>query len=322
MITNQGNISLPMAIWLAADEYDHDPSPNVISATELLKAPKQIILSGRAHATGMVGDSDLQDNIASSIGTAIHNAVEHAVKNLRTEAMIAMGIPPRVRDLIRINPPVKDPAFHNIYMERRVKKELDGFIISGKYDIIENGRVKDIKSTKVYSYIYGTNNTQYGQQGSIYRWLNPTLITDEFMDVEFVFTDWLARDTKEKGYPPLRVMSKTVPLMTIPETEMFIRDKLKLLVTYQDRPEAEMPECSRAELWQKPTTWAYFKNPLKKKRATKVYYSSAEAMARQIEDGSVGVTDTRPGKAKHCLFCAAKPICAQAERLQTAGLLE
>lgn len=323
MITNQGNISLPMAIWLASDEYDHDPSPNTISATELLKSIKQILLGSRVAASGLAGDVDLQDMIASRIGTALHDSVEHSVLNLREDAMKAMGIPPRVRDSIKINPTIIDPNCHNIHMEQRVKRDIGGFTISGKYDIVENGRVKDIKSTSTYTYVYGTNNTKYAQQGSIYRWLNPELITDDFMDIEFIFIDWKAMAVKtEKNYPPRRVMSKTVPLMSISETEMFIVDKLKLLVKFQNEPEANMPECSRDELWQKPTSYAYFKNPEKMKRATKVFTTHGEALGRQIEDGSVGTIQIRPGKAKHCLYCAAKPICAQAERLVQAGLLE
>ena len=320
MITNSGNISLPMAIWLASDDYDFDPSCNKVSATGLLKSVKQIILGGRVQELNLAGDSDLQDAVASSIGTAIHDAVEKAVLNNREEALIAMGVPPRARDRVRVNPAIIDPGFHNISMEQRVEKEFMGFTISGKYDIVENGRVKDIKSTSCYTYIYDTNSVKYAQQGSIYRWLNPTLITDDYMDVEYVFLDWKAMSVKDKNYPPLRVLSKTVPLMSIQRTEMFIADKIDSLVAHQDSPEADMPECSREELWQKPTTFAYYKKP-DAKRATKVGTES-ELTTRLIDDGSVGVIRRRPGKAKHCAYCPAKPICAQAERLAQAGLLE
>ena len=323
MITNQGNISLPMAIWLASDEYDHDPSPNSISATELLKSVKQIILGNRVTNSTLAGDSDLQDQVASAIGTAIHNAVEHSIVNLREDSMKKMGIPARVRDLIRVNPTINDPNCHNIYLEQRVKREIDGFVISGKYDIVENGRVKDIKSTSCYTFIYGTNNSKYAMQGSIYRWLSPKLITDDHMDIEFVFIDWKALAARtEPNYPPRRVMSKTIPLVSIQQTEIFIREKLAQLVAFQNEPEANMEPCTRDELWQKPTTYAYFKNPAKLKRATRVFPTNGEALSRHIEDGSVGIIKKRPGKAIHCNYCTARPICAQAERLTTAGLLD
>lgn len=319
MITNSGNISLPMAIWLASDDYDFDPSCNKISATGLLKSVKQIILSSRVQELNLAGDSDLQDAVASSIGTAIHDAVEKAVLNNSEQALIAMGVPPGARDKVRINPTIIDPHYHNISMEQRVEREFMGFIISGKYDIVEQGRVKDIKSTSCYTYIYDTNSVKYSQQGSIYRWLSPQLITDDYMDVEYVFLDWQARSAKDKGYPPTRVLSKTVPLMSLQRTEEFIRGKIDSLITHQQAPEAQMPDCTREELWQKSTTFAYYKTPTAK-RATKVG-SESELTTRMIADGNVGEVRRRPGKAKHCAYCPAKPICAQAERLAQAGLL-
>ena len=43
--TNQFNISLPLAVFLATDDYDYEP--NVISVTSLLKPVRQLVLSKR-----------------------------------------------------------------------------------------------------------------------------------------------------------------------------------------------------------------------------------------------------------------------------------
>ena len=43
--TNKLNISLPLAVFLMYDSYDHDQRDNVISATGLLRPIKQLVLT-------------------------------------------------------------------------------------------------------------------------------------------------------------------------------------------------------------------------------------------------------------------------------------
>ena len=46
-ITNINDISLPLAVWLAADSYDFTPSEYAISATSLLRPLRQTLLERR-----------------------------------------------------------------------------------------------------------------------------------------------------------------------------------------------------------------------------------------------------------------------------------
>lgn len=323
MLTNQGNLSLPIAVWLAADDYDLIARPNVISATGLLKPLKCILLTHKIVQANLDSDTDIQDLIPSRLGTAIHNAVESAWINNLDQALTAMGLPKRARDMIRVNPSVVDPEYHNVFIEQRTEKPLDGFIISGKFDFVENGRVKDIKSTGTYNWIHGGNDDKYAWQGSIYRWLSPDLITDNVMDVEFVFTDWKSLSARtDKKYPKRRVMTRTLPLKSLPETEYFIKSKIQQLQQYAGKPEAVIPPCTQSELWQRPTTWAYYKNPEKLLRATKVFENEHDAISRKNADGGVGVIKTRRGAVKFCTYCSGRPICKQAEGYVQAGLLE
>jgi len=323
MLTNSGNISLPIAVWLASDDYDLSPRPNVISATGLLKPLKSIVLTQRIREANLEGDTDLQDLVPSRLGTAIHAAVEHSWLHHLSMALTAMGIPEHAQKLVRVNPTLPvDPNNHNIFIEQRAEREIDGFIVSGKYDFVENGRVKDVKSTGTYNWVHGGNDSKYAMQGSIYKWLNPAVITDDVMDVEFVFTDWKAISAKtDKSYPANRVMTRTLPLKSEFETEAFITNKISQLKTYHNKPESEIPDCTPDELWQRPAKWAYYKNPMALKRATKVFDTQAEAVSRQVADKSVGIIQHRPGEVKFCIYCPARPICKQAERLQQAGLL-
>ncbi len=324
MITNSSNISLPMAIWLAADNYNLAAHPNVISATGLLKPLKSIILTQRILKAQLENDVDLQDLIAARLGTAIHTAVELAWANNLESALIAMGFPKKARELIKVNPKLPlDPEKHNVFIEQRNQKEIEGMIVSGQYDFVENGRVKDIKSTSVYTWIHDSKTEDYCWQGSIYRWLNPEIITDDYIDIEFLFTDWKAMESiRDKSYPPRRIMSRSIPLKSLAETEQFIRKTIQNLKNYKDKPQHEIPPCTSKELWQKPKTYAYFRK-VNNKRATKTYKTDEyqQALDRMVSDGSTGHIETRPGSVKFCNYCTALPICKQAESYIQNGLL-
>jgi hypothetical protein len=314
-----------MAVWLAADDYDLVAKRNTISATSMLKPAKSLILEHRIQVANTEKDTDLLELIASRMGTAIHTAAEKAWTDHLDQALSAMGWPKKGRDMIRVNPPLPvDPEYHNVFIEQRSEKELEGITISGKYDFVENGRVKDIKSTSVYTWIFGSKDSDYAWQGSIYRWLNPEIITDDFVDIEFLFKDWKHNEylRDKQNYPMHPVMTKSYPLKPLAETEHFLRTKIKMLKQYGKVPQNKMPACTPKELWQKPTKYAYFKNPQKKARATKVYSSHQEAMDRMILDRSVGCIDPRPGIVKFCMFCPGRPICKQAKLLEEQKLLE
>jgi hypothetical protein len=142
------------------------------------------------------------------------------------------------------------------------------------------------------------------------------------MDVEFLFTDWKPMSAvADKKYPQSRIRTRTLQLKSKYDTEQFIRNKIQQLKQFLDAPETQLPKCTPAELWQKPTTWAYFKNPTASK-ATKIFYSEIEAGARAAEDSYVGVVKIRPGKVKFCTYCSGLPICQQAEGYVQAGLLD
>lgn len=338
--TNERNIGLSQAVFLAHDEYDYDPRENSISATGLLKSTRQTILSKRLKAT--TTEMDISQLVASSLGTAVHDGIEKSWLNGNYKrAMFKLGYPKKQIDRIVVNPGyyqdnqgrwIKDPEAEPlpknaipVYMEIRSEKELDGVIITGKFDFIGDGFLEDHKTTGVYTYIKKTNDEKYRLQGSIYRWLNPDLVTSDRMLINYTFTDWskLNAMTQEKrGYPQFRVLSVPFTLMTIKETEEFIRNRISQIKTFLKRDEAAIPLCTEEELWQDPTSYKYYKNPDSKIRSTKNFDNFAEAQTRLIKDGGVGTIDIVPGKAKACLYCPAAPLCSQAKQLSIDGLLD
>jgi hypothetical protein len=324
-ITNYSNIPLPLAVWLASDDYDHDPRPNSISATGIMKPIKSIVLSKQIDSEINVSQ-DLQDLIPARVGTALHTAIDEAWKapNL-PDVFRRLGYPNKIVERIRINPPRDDIDEDqiNIWMEQRTERELDGFLVTGKFDLVYEFGVEDYKSTGTYNWISGSNDEKYRLQGSIYRWLNPDIIRSDKMKINFIFTDWSAlKATVDKNYPKRRIEVRKLELLSISDTEHYLRTRLAELKTYWDKKEADLPACTPEELWQRPSTWAYYKNPNSTTRATKVFDNMNEAEERRIQDGSTGVVVHRPGEVKFCRYCPARIICQQAESYQAQGLLQ
>lgn len=322
MYSNQHNIDLPIAVWLASDTYDLVIDPNTISATTLLKPLKSIVLSHRAVEKGEVGVTDLMDLVASSVGTAVHTAAEVAWDDYAS-AMKLLDIPQKVIDSVRVNPEVADPENLNIYVEQRTEKEINGFTISGKFDFVYEDTVHDIKTTKVYNWINGGNNYKYGLQGSIYRWLNPEIILNDTMKVQMIFTDWSPLQAlAKKDYPKKRIEVLNIPLHTLDATEKFILDKTDAIRANWNKDQEDIPKCTPEEVWQSPTKYAYYANPSKMTKATKLFDSYLDASQHCTSAGGTGIVVTRPGEVKFCVYCPALSICKQAKEYIEAGLLK
>ena len=320
MITNNFNIPMSLAVWLADDQYDHSDDPKLISATGLLKPLKSMILSMRATQTG---DTDVSDLISSSMGSAIHTAIEVAWKSDKLkESLIKLGYPKKVVENIVINPTELRDTDIPIYMELRRNKEIDGYTISGKFDFISDGKLEDFKSTGTYSYINQSNKQKYIEQASIYRWLFPDLITQDSFSINYIFTDFSSTKAKQdKTYPQKRMIQQDYQLMEYGETERFIKSKLKQISKFLDANQEEIPQCTPEELWERQSVFKYYRNPEKLERSTKNFESYWEANKKYTEDGSVGRIIEVKGEVVFCKFCNAVNICNQAKQYIKEGRL-
>lgn len=320
-LTNNSGVALSMAVYLATDDYDYEPG--IISATRLLKPTRQVILGQRLppeHQT-----MDISSLVKSKGGSSIHDGIERAWKTNYAQAMLSLGYSTDVIDSIRINPDDDEDLTDKIpvYIERRSYKEIDGVTVSGKFDFIGQGRLEDFKTTGTYTYTKKTKEEDYRLQGSIYRWLNSDIVTEDYIAIQFYFTDWKAYGLKtEKNYPPCAVYEHRVPLMTLDETETFVRGRLAELARFENTPEMGLPLCTPKELWMGDSVWKYYKNPEKTARATANFGTAVEANARKAKDGNVGIVKEVKAQAKACNFCSAAPICSQYQTLLEQGLIQ
>ena len=318
MYTNKTNLPLPMAIWLAHDEYMYAKTSNELSTTTLLKSPRHIIATRRAmypeqfpaylKGETVAVDVDVSDMIAARFGTAIHSAVENSIKNGSKQALAALRTPLSQASKLVVNPDPNNVPEGSIpiYLEQRAWKEVGKFNISGQFDIVFNGQVQDIKTTGTYSWTSGINDDKYIKQLSIYRWLNPELITQDTCRINFVFTNWnqhLAFNSDD--YPQYRVMSKELPLMSLQETDLFVRHKLAILEQYWFSPLEEIPCCTEEELMHGvKVTYKYYKSGyVQGKRSTKNFDCIADAEQYKMQQGGQGEIVTQVGKLNYCPYC-------------------
>ena len=320
-LTNNYNVPLSLAVWLAYDEYEYSAEPNTISATSLLKPTQSIVLSTLATETSV---TDVSDLVASAMGTSIHTAIETAWKADNLKATLeALGYPKRVCEGLRVNPTPEQLAEGCIpvYMEIRKSKQIEGWNVTGKFDFISDGRLEDYKSTGTYGYINQSNKDKYIKQASIYRWLNQDIVTQDTFVINYIFTDWSSTKAKqETGYPQSRLLPQEYRLMSVQETEQFLKDKLRQVNKYLADPSG-IPQCTSEELWERETVFKYYKNPQKLERSTKNFASYWEANQKLVEDGSVGIIKEVKGEVVFCKYCSARAVCKQAASLIKEGRL-
>lgn len=319
-VTNNTGIPIGLAVWLLHDEYDYINEPNYISVTQLMKPIRHIILPKRVPKE--LQKSDVEDYVASALGKSLHDSIEKAWVKSYAKSLKLMGYPDSMIARVLINPTdeqlstVKDPI--PVYLEQRALRQLDGFTIGGKFDMVAEGIVHDNKSTTAYTWLYGTRDEDYILQGSLYRWLNPTKITEDFIRVNFIFTDWQKASARQNpNYPQKRLLHKDLQLWSLERTEEWIRNKIAQLVRYKDSLDKDIPECSDEDLWRSETVFKYYSDPTKTSgKSTKNFSDSVEARKFMAnEKGGKGIIITVPGEVKRCDYCNAAPICEQRKKI-------
>jgi hypothetical protein len=326
-INNNSGLSLAMAVWLAHDTYTNGkeafPDQNVISATSLLKSTRQLILTQRTPQEENV--VDVMDMLASRFGHAIHDSIETAWKDGYGPAMKRLGMPQKMIDKVRINPTTKEAEgdIIPVYLEQRYFREItvDGhkIIISGQLDQSINGELNDTKTTSAFSYTNRSKEEDYRIQGSIYRWLRPDIITSDVMKIQLVFTDWQRSQAKiNPNYPQNRLVEFPIQLMSLEDTEKWIKFKIREIASNQDLPEDQIIRCTDKELWKSDPQFKYYSDPKKAAeggRSTK-NFPSYPAAAMYCSKQGKGVVVTIPGQVKACGYCAGFESCTQREEYE------
>lgn len=306
MILN--NVSESLGVWLATENYSGYGDERTISATELLRSTRQIVLSRRVDKANAT--PNLNSLIASRIGSAIHDAIERSWTGPGLKvALQNLGLP---ADRYVVNPtgPVPEGILA-VYVEQRVNTPFEGWVVTGQFDLIVVGTLHDVKSTKAFAIQKRLNYEKWRMQGSIYRWQNQEVITDDSMVIEGIVLDWNAASAAaDPEYPQRQWVSIQLDLKPVAETEAFVRRKLKEISIHLDSPEHLLPECTDEDLWREAPSYAYYANPEATGRCTKRFDSLREANQHLAIKGK-GRVEKRMGAVKACVHCSAAPLCTQ-----------
>jgi len=278
-LTNNHGLPEYLVRWLSRDEYDH--IPGTYSATGLLKPARMLELT-RLHSKDLT--IDVADLIASRYGTALHDSISLALQST------------------------------GWLSEKRFHAEFNGYRISGKPDLLFEGRIVDFKSTSVWKFIH-RGYDEYVKQLSIYRWLIARNGTDyERGEICFLFTDWQRRRSlSEADYPNLRVaVVSGLALWPAAMTEGFMAERIKEIEAARDC----LPLCPDDELWRDEPAWALMKQGKKRSRKNCKTLEEAEELKAEGE-----YIEARPGKVKRCNYCACRPVCDQYKQMLNDGVI-
>jgi hypothetical protein len=310
--TNNRQIPLPIAVWLARDLYDRDPT--YISGSELQRSNRQIVLSRR-----VAQDIDLSQVLAARLGNAINDAIDAAWKSQHLMRYVRLaGFNPLFE--YEVNPTDPTPGKTPIYIQKRYDEPFMNGTLSGAPDLILNGRLTDYKSTSVFLYMKKTP-ADYIWQLTTYRYLARQLISDDTATIQFILKDWSkARADKDVEYPQTPCPTLLVRVGSAEQCKQRLESRITELDALMLAEDADLPLCTDEELWLDPPRFAYYTNPHAPTtgRATRVFDTMPDALAYQATKSGAGRIDTRKGEAKACEYCSASTICQQ--RLSLNGI--
>jgi PD-(D/E)XK nuclease superfamily len=280
-ITNQFNLPKPFENIARNPTYSKGKAH--ISATSLLNSPKIITLL-KKHDADLT--QDVADMLPSIFGSAMHYIVEKG-------------------------------ADENNLVEERFHAELDGWHVSGAVDLqvvdSDGIHIKDYKTTSVWAVM--NDKPEWEQQLNIYAWLIAVnkKVTIKSLQIVAFLKDWSKKEAERKpDYPQKGIAMVDIPLWTFEEQEAFIKGRIAKhsAAEFAMETNAELPDCTPQEMWEKPPVWAVIKQG--NVRAKSLHDSPELAEIAKKELGSEYEIQIRQGERTRCKdYCLVNKWCNQ-----------
>ena len=322
MLTNKTNISLPLATWLASNSYGGKPETKRLSATSLLNSTRKLVYQELINrGTFEESSLDISELLASKLGSAIHNNIQSVWENdtVRSNALLALGIKPETINSIKVNPDKVETGDIPVYFEIRTNKEINGWKISGQFDMVFDGQIHDFKSTSTYVYMKNIKKDDYIKQLSIYKWLNPDLITEDTGVIHYIFKNWDKNKVHEEGYPQTPFLSVTYELLPLHEVQKLITSKIMDIEACLEYPNM-LPDCGNKDLMIHEDVFQYFSSE-SSVRASKNFDTLVEANKYLASKGK-GFIKKKVQEPKGCYWCNCRGICDQYKRFKELGVVK
>ena len=249
-----------------------------ISVTTLISPPRIHYLKKR-HWNELMEDAS--DRLWSLLGSAVHSVLERA------------------------------EAKNNI-VEERLEKDIDGTIITGKMDVMDETEISDYKITSVWQYVHAPQGKpEHIAQLNLLRWL----AFDIFPKVSkltnnLILRDWSAGKAKSSpDFPRIPFVSLNIPVWELSATVEYARKRVALFNEAATETDAHLPECTEDEMWTKPTIYAIVKDGGKRAIPGGLCASLEEAKSKQ---GPKMHIEVRVGGRVRCAeYCVVSHLCNQ-----------
>lgn len=277
--TNAANLPQPLVDAVMFSDYD---KVGDISVSGLIEPPRLHQLKKR-HDDEIV--EDVADGIWRLIGSIGHKIVERANTD-------------------------------NHLSEERLTTKLNGWIISGKADLLSPAmKISDYKFTSVYAVKH--EKADWTAQLNLYSWLYAAHgFFAKSAEIVAVLRDWSKpKAQREPDMPQVQAVVREVPMWGPEYQEAFALTRVQLHQAAETLPDDELPECTDTETWKRPDTWAVKKKGNKKAMPGGLHSTAESALAfALIKDASLKTIETefRPGVNVRCeSYCPVAQFCNQ-----------
>jgi hypothetical protein len=273
-ITNKYGLPAPIVAAVTNDAYTKGAAD--YSVTELI-TPPQIVRLRRQYADQL--EEDVSDRIWSLLGQAVHSVIERAGDQFDTISEVT------------------------------VYADYDGVTIKGQVDHVglASGILWDFKVTTAWKILNDSVPLEWIQQTNIYRRLlaRERGIQIQQLCVLAILRDWSKREAdRRQDYPQAQVVRLEIPLWSDEEVDAYILERIAL------HQMEEVPLCSEADTWTKPSKYALMKAG--RKSAVRLFDTPHEAHAEAARLGLSHTVEYRPGQAIRCEFyCPVSKFCPQ-----------
>ena len=267
-------LGLPKVVVEAIKQDDRDYDDYTFSVTEILN-PTRIIWLKKRHKDEI--EVDVSSMIWAMLGTATH----YITDQYSTDESIT---------------------------EERLSKNIEGMTITGQFDLYENKVLYDLKTTSMWTKVYGYRE-EWEQQLNIYRYLlNEAGFEVEELKIIAIYRDWSKYQGMKQGIPN-QVDTINIPMWRLDETEYFIRERLIEIKAMRDLKDENLPLCTPEQRWANSTQYAVKKPG--RKSAVKLWDNMAEAQKDAAKRGKGHYVEIRQGKDKRCIdYCDCKEFCS------------
>lgn len=188
--------------------------------------------------------------------------------------------------------------------EHRYATSLDGKIITGCPDLVEDDVIKDYKLSRVIALKY--EKPDWERQLNLYRWLRHESIGQlaARLSIQLRFRDWTMQEYRRdpENYPKAKAFELAIPVWSLEDTRLFAAERLKAHTTCDGTT-----PCTEEERWTRGSVWV-----VKKPESTRAWRTYAdETEAHKVAKEHDGMTCTyREGTSLACEhYCLARFVC-------------